>query len=102
MTLGDGKSSSREIQQRLFRGRWRNAGIPRKRRSHTSGMRSHRGGVRLFGGEALTFHWRTYTVARPTTDGGWLGSQLKLDQWLVAYYEEVTLQRYYLPWDSTA
>lgn len=87
---GDGKSSSRGIQLRLLRGRWRNAGIPSKRRSPTSGIRTPHGGAPLFGGGVQTFRWQTYAVRKLTTNGDWLGLLLKLPVWLVGYFAEVT------------
>lgn len=93
---GDGKWSSKGTQLRLLRGRWRNAGIPRRRLSPTCGIRMMAGVARRCGAEGQTFHWQTYTVNRPTMNGDWHGLARRLPVWLVAYYAEVSVPPFYL------
>jgi hypothetical protein len=88
---GDGKLSSRAIQLRLLRGRWRNPAVSRKRCSPSFGTRLHAGIVPRFGGEAQTFRFLRWSVPLATTKSGSPGSHRRLPLLLVAYFETVSV-----------
>ena len=77
MTAGGGKWSTRALQQRMLRARWRNVGVRAKRSLPTSGIPSQRGASLRCGALVLPSRRRWLSVLRQMKSAGLLGSTLK-------------------------
>jgi len=78
MVAGVGKSNTREIQLRLLRVRWRNAGIARNRRLPTFGTHSTSGAYHLYGGKGRWFRRSRWVGRQRMMKGDSNGLQFKL------------------------
>jgi len=77
VTAGVGKSSTKGLQLRLLRGRWRSVGVRAKRSLPTSGIPLQHGASRRCGAWVLPSRRRWLSVLRQMKSAGLLGSTLK-------------------------